>query len=68
MVAVASATDSVQLLRAEGEPSAMLTALASAPPYALSIFLYRRRHFDTVRAEPHTRQGLLMLQRPYFYV
>lgn len=39
---------------------------ASAPPYALSIFLYRRKHSDVTRAEPHTRQGFLMLQRPYF--
>lgn len=44
----------------------MLTALASTPPYALFISLIKREHFDTVRAERHTRQGFVMLHRPYF--
>ena len=42
----------VQLLQGRGEPSAMLTTGGVSSPYALSIFRYRRKHSDTVRAEP----------------
>ena len=44
----------------------MLTALASTPPYALSILPENRKHFDVIRAEPQLWQGFLMLQRTHF--
>lgn len=67
MVAVASATDSVQLLRAVGASSSMMTAEGVNAPYALFIFPKTRKHLDAVRAEPQLWQGFLMLQHPIFY-
>ena len=58
----------LQLLQGRGEPSAMPTTEGVSSPYALSIFRYRRKHLDAVRAEPHTRRGFVMLHHPYFYV
>ena len=60
------ATDRLQLLRAEGNPSPMVTALASDFPYALFIFRYRRRCFDACRCGVVGRTAFVMLQHPSF--